>query len=220
MIISGQVKNSTVVTIGMTTQRPLINIMALTRIFLVLMVSETHPEAASVRVMTVHQAKGLEFDVVVLPELDFDLGGGRSSRRFTLVERKPEDGSIQRVFPYVREDLQPHFPEVAEAVRQTRAAGIRDALGVLYVALTRARHALHLEQEGEELSGRYYSPYGDYQVSGRLAPNGTVSFGVPVQHQHVGAHYSFNGSLAGQVMQGEVDLGEYWSGTWRAERAG
>jgi ATP-dependent exoDNAse (exonuclease V) beta subunit len=102
------------------------------------------PETASVRVMTVYQAKGLEFDTVILPELDLRLGRRRSSQRFTLAERSGESGWIQRVFPYVRDPLQPFFPEVAEAARQARSAEMRDALGVLYVALTRARHALHL----------------------------------------------------------------------------
>jgi len=118
------------------------------------------PETASIRVMTIHQAKGLEFDIVILPELDLPLGGGRSSQRFTLVERSRESGWIQRVFPYVRAPLQRFFPDIAEAAGQARAAEMRDVLGVLYVALTRARHALHLLVTADGQSGPSSSTTG------------------------------------------------------------
>ena len=118
------------------------------------------PETASIRVMTIHQAKGLEFDIVILPELDLPLGGGRPSQRFTLVERSRESGWIQRVFPYVKGPLQPFFPDIAEAAGQARAAEMRDVLGVLYVALTRARHALHLLVTADGQSGPSSSTTG------------------------------------------------------------
>jgi len=101
------------------------------------------PSSAPVRVMTVHQAKGLEFDVVVLPELDVGLtkgGGGETA----VPERDPDTGRVRRVFPYVAGTLRPLFPELETAYRQRRATALRDRLSWLYVAVTRARHALHL----------------------------------------------------------------------------
>ncbi len=102
------------------------------------------PSDAAVRVMTVHKAKGLEFDIVVLPELDLRLTTGKGLYQAVLPLRDPKTGRVTRIFPSLNRALQPLFPEVAEAGRQDRERELQDALGVVYVALTRARHALYL----------------------------------------------------------------------------
>ncbi|MFW6078642.1 MAG: UvrD-helicase domain-containing protein [Gemmatimonadota bacterium] len=103
------------------------------------------PTQAAVRVMTVHQSKGLEFDVVVLPELDVSIfGGGGGGSTAALPYREEPAGPVTRIFPYVKGDAARLFPEVDEALRQSRGSVLRDALSGLYVAMTRARHALHI----------------------------------------------------------------------------
>ncbi len=100
------------------------------------------PSSAPVQVMTVHRSKGLEFDVVVLPELYASIspkGGG-----VVTPKRDPATGRVVQVYPKVPKALRPLFPEVVAADQDVRAADLRDALSVLYVALTRARYALHL----------------------------------------------------------------------------
>jgi ATP-dependent helicase/nuclease subunit A len=102
------------------------------------------PTEAEVRVMTVHQSKGLEFDIVVLPELESSLVRSATG---PLAYRPDPTGRITHLFPYVKEGIRSQFEEVPElrgAAEQTAAAGLRDALSGVYVALTRARHALHL----------------------------------------------------------------------------
>lgn len=104
------------------------------------------PGEGDVRVMNVHQSKGLEFDVVVLPELDGSMiGGGPKSAPLT--RRPAATAPVTHAYPYMGEDQRRIFddiPEIQEAYEQARAAAMRDALSLLYVASTRARHALHI----------------------------------------------------------------------------
>jgi ATP-dependent exoDNAse (exonuclease V) beta subunit len=99
---------------------------------------------ARLRVMTVHQAKGLEFDTVVLPELDTKLIKIDPASNESIPERDPVTGLVQKVFPPIKQAIRPLFPEAREAIRQTRAAALTDSLGFLYVALTRPRQSLHV----------------------------------------------------------------------------
>lgn len=98
-------------------------------------------EAASVKVMTVHQSKGLEFDVVVLPELD-----GQLVRTNTAAVRRPgPEQDPTHVSVWCSQEIHHLFPEsMREAFAQTISRSVIESLCVLYVAVTRARHGLHL----------------------------------------------------------------------------
>ena len=100
------------------------------------------PSSARVQVMTVHRSKGLEFDVVVLPELYASLApeGGD----VLIPERDPDTGRVVQVYPSISKEKLELFPEVKAVDQELRAAELRDGLSVLYVALTRAKYALHL----------------------------------------------------------------------------
>ena len=100
------------------------------------------PSSAFVQVMTVHRSKGLEFDVVVLPELYASLAP--KPQGVAVPERDPSTGQVVKVYPRLKQELRPLFPEVTRANEEIQAAGLRDGLSVLYVALTRAKHALHV----------------------------------------------------------------------------
>lgn len=106
------------------------------------------PGRAPVRVMTINHAKGLEFDAVFLPELDWKAAGRPGH---CLVRRAPlgeiGDGNtspIAAVYGYPNAALRRLDPalEAAYAAKQDEEA--TGMLCLLYVALTRARHALHL----------------------------------------------------------------------------
>ena len=98
-------------------------------------------EPAAVRVMTVHQSKGLEFDIVVLPELDGKLfqpppaaAGGNAAGE------PPAYVSIWR-----SKELRSLLPvPLQQAFEQTIASDLSEAMCLLYVAMTRAVHALHM----------------------------------------------------------------------------
>jgi len=113
------------------------------------------PSGARVRVMTVHQAKGLEFDVVILPHLYPSLGA-RGPTDPAVPLRDAETGRVTRVYPAADKGTRALFPELGVAHAQGRALGLRDELSNLYVAMTRARYALHLvvPADGERGAGQ------------------------------------------------------------------
>ena len=98
-------------------------------------------EPAPVRVMTVHQSKGLEFDIVVLPELDTPLFRHPSAAVTGPAPAAPPD----RVCVWMNQALRPLLPaSLQQAFTDTMARGVAENLCVFYVAMTRARHALLL----------------------------------------------------------------------------
>lgn len=96
---------------------------------------------ARVEVMTIHKAKGLEFDVVILPSLNRLLRGeGRELMRWTRIPGR--DGGI--VFAPIKAagaDSDPMYRWI-EMLERERSARERGRL--LYVAATRAKRVLHL----------------------------------------------------------------------------
>ncbi|MCA9061160.1 MAG: PD-(D/E)XK nuclease family protein, partial [Planctomycetaceae bacterium] len=111
-------------------------------------------QRAPVRVMTVHQSKGLEFDVVVLPELD-----ARMIKTPAVAVAGP--GPVEppdRVCIWRNKQIRSVLPDrIQDACRQTHQGMVREALCLLYVALTRAVHALHLFVRPDARGGLSYS---------------------------------------------------------------
>lgn len=100
------------------------------------------PIAADVRVMTVHQAKGLEFDIVVLADLEADLIGQRAD---LVVGRPSPTEPIERVCRRCSKDLRQLMSDDWQRLfREADEQDVAESLCVLYVAVTRARHALHM----------------------------------------------------------------------------
>jgi ATP-dependent exoDNAse (exonuclease V) beta subunit len=100
------------------------------------------PQPAQVRVMTVHQSKGLEFDVVVLPEL-----GGTMTRqaRQTVPMKEHAAAAPTAMLRYTGADFWHYLPREWQQAFGGHAAGLMtESLCLLYVAITRARHALHM----------------------------------------------------------------------------
>ena len=100
------------------------------------------PSAARVRVMNVHQAKGLEFDIVVLPQVDQQLI--TQTPTWVYLRRSPAE-PIETVCRYINQTFQKLIPEsLREVFRDSETQDINDVLCWMYVALTRARQALHV----------------------------------------------------------------------------
>jgi ATP-dependent exoDNAse (exonuclease V) beta subunit len=100
------------------------------------------PTSAPVRVMTVHQSKGLQFDIVVLPELDVGLTGQPPQ---LVIGRPKPTAPVEYVCRYVAKNLRPLLPQKFSAMFESHECQVvEESLCVLYVALTRAVHGLHM----------------------------------------------------------------------------
>jgi len=102
-------------------------------------VSDLQP--APVQVMTVHQAKGLEFDLVVLPELERRLVVGHPTVVF---ERDGHAGMISRICRHVNQQTRELLPEFESLFTTWHDRAVRESLNLLYVAMTRAKQGLYV----------------------------------------------------------------------------
>jgi ATP-dependent helicase/nuclease subunit A len=116
-----------------------------------------HGGASAVEIMTIHKAKGLEFDMVVLPALDRAVPPERGqlllSHQFA---RAGRDGMVMAARPPVGADSDLLF----EFLRcQRRDASVLEAQRLIYVACTRAKCQLRLTAVVEDAaSHKEYRP--------------------------------------------------------------
>jgi len=94
-----------------------------------------------VRVMTVHKSKGLEFDEVVL--LALDQGWGQKLPNWGVLANGPKHPPAL-VAPLWNEEVRQRVPELELFAREERRRRMLDELSAFYVALTRAKHGIHL----------------------------------------------------------------------------
>ena len=102
------------------------------------------PEAdGSLQLMTVHKAKGLEFDVVIVPALDAITRGGEKELLLWLERARPHSSADLLLAPLnaTGSDADPIYAWVSRLRREHERL---ESARVLYVAVTRARESLHL----------------------------------------------------------------------------
>jgi ATP-dependent exoDNAse (exonuclease V) beta subunit len=96
------------------------------------------PEAASVEVLTVHASKGLEYDVVILPQLKESLLKTGSN---SLMGVRPDPYSSYDLVSWRPSGAQVTLlPKLHEMALTVDTHAVRDSLSLLYVAMTRAVH--------------------------------------------------------------------------------
>ncbi|MBX3360809.1 MAG: UvrD-helicase domain-containing protein [Phycisphaeraceae bacterium] len=103
---------------------------------------------ATVRVMTTHAAKGLEFDVVILT----DLNSAMFRQLPDLIgDREEALGPISRVIVRPSDSLREADSEIHSIATRCRNRTLMEGLCVLYVAMTRARYVLDAIVSGPSL---------------------------------------------------------------------
>jgi ATP-dependent exoDNAse (exonuclease V) beta subunit len=97
--------------------------------------------ASVVRVMTVHKAKGLGFDLVILPDLE---GKSIAARRRGLAVKKAADRSVEWVLDLPGEEFFARDVTLAAYAAAAEADACYEKLCLLYVAMTRAKRAMYV----------------------------------------------------------------------------
>ena len=106
--------------------------------------------SAPARVMTIHQSKGLQFDIVVLPELDARLVGQPGQ---VAVGRASPTAPVERVCRHVaKEPPRPAAAGLEQMFDDGTRLVVEESLSVLYVAMTpgHPRPAHHHQPLGRE----------------------------------------------------------------------
>ncbi len=120
---------------------------------------QTHDLAASeaVRVMTIHQAKGLEFDIVILPDLQ---GGNMTSadRPDFMVARSARTGLPAWALQLPRRAVAGTDDVLKEQLTMADEAAAFDALCLLYVAMTRAKQGLYMVTSFQGKNAEAFTP--------------------------------------------------------------
>jgi len=112
----------------------------------------THPEASDViKLMTIHQAKGLEFPIVVLADMDWTRGGGDSGAQY-----HPQLGPLVPL-PRRRGESRSNLAQRMHRLTEAQADA-EENTRLLYVAATRAADLLLLSA-GLPASGKWESPW-------------------------------------------------------------
>ncbi len=101
------------------------------------------PQGNAIRIMTIHKAKGLEFDMVLLPQLSTrDMA---DATKANLLQKSDERGNPVAVLLNPSRDAMNDTPAVREAIYTPwQAEQEFSALCELYVATTRARYATYV----------------------------------------------------------------------------
>jgi len=105
---------------------------------------ELHETAGNdnVRVMTIHQSKGLGFDVVILPELDDS--SMATAREVSMLMGRRSEAEPAWLLANPAHSIADADPVLSHALEDAHSAASFESLCLLYVAMTRAKQGLYI----------------------------------------------------------------------------
>jgi len=119
---------------------------------------EARKPSGAVQVMTIHRAKGLEFDAVIVPSLARKTRGDDSAL-LDFLEWQDTDGTRTLMAPLEGDDTADEGPTLSRWIRVLqRRRAMRERARLLYVAMTRAKRTLHLFAHLKVKDGRVAAP--------------------------------------------------------------
>ena len=128
---------------------------------------------SAIRVMTIHQSKGLGFDIVILADLQSG-NMTRGGHPDLVVARDPETERPLWALKVPRSAIAGSDPVLAEILQKADAIASFDELCLLYVALTRAKQGLYMVTAFPGKSAAAYTPaaFLKTQLAGDPKPTG------------------------------------------------
>jgi ATP-dependent exoDNAse (exonuclease V) beta subunit len=164
--------------------------------------------ADALQVMTIHQAKGLEFPVVILPFMDTPLSPSLRDKIWFPLQHTPLE-SLHWSWINFSNQLE-LFGQVGQQVYESqKTAKILDALNVLYVALTRAQNQLYIithEGEATDTPKSYADLFQHFAANQgvKLEESVPLVFGTPLANSKQG------GNLENTAIQINSNLSDQW----------
>ncbi len=124
-----------------------------------------------VQVMTIHKAKGLTFDITIVPDLE----GNRldQARNEALHTQRKKDGEVDWILDLPSKDICAQDVPLADAVAEARSEACYESFCKLYVALTRSSHGLYVITTKPSGKSQNYAQF----LSDTLAAHGDKPLG-------------------------------------------
>ena len=143
--------------------------------------SAGEPSGASVRVMTMHASKGLEFDEVVLPVLNDALVEENKDGGCLTWSPSPQE-PMALIVPRMSSSIRHYVPLLEFVSQREWERNLGDRLSLLYVAITRARRVLNLIFQVESKNDRTVLSAGSI-VRGAI-PDLDAAYGSVEEDEH------------------------------------
>ncbi|WP_405801410.1 aminotransferase class V-fold PLP-dependent enzyme [Streptomyces sp. NBC_01506] len=93
-------------------------------------------------------------------------------------------------------------------------------LEIEYLAGSSTAHKLELTQDGAEITGTHTGEYVSRKATGSVSGKTVTVHSTLSESSGDSLDFTFTGTLKGDSMSGELNMGEYLKATWKAERGG
>ncbi len=151
------------------------------------------------------------------PRIMAHTGGEGHSMRIRAAALYPDDEKFvaERLYEIFRSAPGRKSPRPAAEPPTVDVSGHWDV--EIEYSIGTVRHHFFLDMNGAQVRGLHQGRLAEGRVRGTVADD-RVELGTSLRHEGGSWSYRFTGRLQGDEMRGEVGLGEYGTGRWRARR--